>query len=60
MLGGHEITIVLCDVDGNEIEQFSKGQELQNWLTREGYVYFTGSRGVWIKAPKVPTKENAV
>jgi hypothetical protein len=59
MLGGDEITIVLCDVDGNEIEQFSKGQELQNWLTREGYVYFTGSRGVWVKAPKVPSKENA-
>lgn len=58
MLGGDDVTIILSSVDGDEIAQFSKSRELQDWLTREGYVYFTGSRGVWIKAPKVPTKEN--
>lgn len=49
MLGGDDVTIYLTDINGNEIAQFGKSAELQSWLTREGYVYFTGSRGVWIK-----------
>lgn len=60
MLGGDDVTIILSSVNGDEIAKFNSGRQLQGWLTREGYVYFTGSRGVWIKAPKVPTKEDAV
>jgi hypothetical protein len=57
--GGDDVTIILSSIHGGEIAEFNSGRELQDWLTREGYVYFTGSRGVWIKAPKVPSKENA-
>lgn len=57
MLGGDDVTIILSNIDGDEIGQFSKSKELQDWLTSEGYVYFTGSRGVWIKGQKVPVQE---
>ena len=60
VIGGDDVTILVTGIDGDEVAQFGKGRELQDWLTREGYVYFTGSRGVWIKAPKVQTKEDAV
>lgn len=59
VLGGDDVTIILSNIDGDEIAQFGRGRELQDWFAREGYVYFTGSRGVWIKAPKAPNKENA-
>lgn len=59
MLGGDDVTIVLSSANGVKISEFNSGKELQDWLTREGYVYLTGSRGVWLKAPKAPTKENA-
>lgn len=57
MLDGFDITLVLRDMNGDEVARFGNSSELQEWLTREGYVYFTGSRGVWIKAPKVPMQE---
>ena len=57
MLGGFDFTFVISDANGDEIARFGKSSELQHWLTYEGYVYFTGSRGVWIKAPKAPTNE---
>ena len=58
ILGGDDVTIIISNVGGDEIAQFSRSYEFQDWLIREGYVHLTGSGGVWIKAPKVPSKAN--
>jgi hypothetical protein len=58
VFGTDDVTLIVSSVSGTEVTQFCKSRDLQEWLTQENYIYLSGSRGVWIKAPKVPTGTN--
>lgn len=54
------VGIYLSDINSNKVASFQTSSEMAEWLSKEGFVYFTGSQGIWVKAPKVPNMEKVV